>query len=514
LELLAAGDGRQAFVGLSFSGREDRGQSMRSNRSGLGTHYIARAGNAWVSGFNLPQDRGGDLQPESIALNGLKKMDYLEIDWSDGVFQTELGLEVGQTHQLVETQRQLASCPVIFAWNGHQYEFVSDVLGVGGLGFAVGREQYATPRPWEKFRLEESQLQADEHGFLKLKIAEPMEEIAYIDQLNLTVVDIPPGWGFVLDERLATSKPDVTGEMLWYRHHQSVRHAVNQSAQLVTNEVRLRDLVASPPGSLDTRFLGLLENEQSLTFDFEVELNELNSVALLIHGWVEYGYSQTSFAAWQAGISYEAASLDLMINGQWQTYRPSFGYPAGMPRQAVLPLGQLPANTEKMRLRSNQQIYWDQIGLIELEAKPEYIQQKLRLIEAKVETIGFPKRTTGHQWQPHYDYSQRQAFWDTKYPAGFYTALGPADQLVESKDGALAVIGPGDALSLSFKAPERKLDQGWTRAYVLSLDGWAKDMDLYTRDGETVEPLPGQHEANPKSIELHARYNTRYRSGR
>jgi hypothetical protein len=36
-------------------------------------------------------------------------------------------------------------------------------------------------------------------------------------------------------------------------------------------------------------------------------------------------------------------------------------------------------------------------------------------------------------------------------------------------------------------------------------------MDLYTKDGETVEPLPGP--ASPARVRLHAQFNTRYRAG-
>ena len=82
----------------------------------------------------------------------------MAIDWSDGVFQTELGLAAGDTHLLAETQRQLSSCPVLFAWDGERYAFVSDLLGVGGLGFLVAPGRYAEPRPWEYFLLPEESL--------------------------------------------------------------------------------------------------------------------------------------------------------------------------------------------------------------------------------------------------------------------------------------------------------------------------------------------------------------------
>jgi hypothetical protein len=46
---------------------------------------------------------------------------------------------------------------------------------------------------------------------------------------------------------------------------------------------------------------------------------------------------------------------------------------------------------------------------------------------------------------------------------------------------------------------------------VLELRGWCKDMDLYTLDGETIEPLPGKMTA--ARARLHPRFNTRYASG-
>jgi hypothetical protein len=49
---------------------------------------------------------------------------------------------------------------------------------------------------------------------------------------------------------------------------------------------------------------------------------------------------------------------------------------------------------------------------------------------------------------------------------------------------------------------------------VLETDGWCKDMDLYTRDGSTLEPLPARgNGANPRGAQLHQTYNTRYLDG-
>ena len=47
---------------------------------------------------------GQSLQPLAIGLGGSPSIDFIAIDWSDGVFQTELGLSGGPTATIVETQ--------------------------------------------------------------------------------------------------------------------------------------------------------------------------------------------------------------------------------------------------------------------------------------------------------------------------------------------------------------------------------------------------------------------------
>ena len=58
------------------------------------------------------------------------------------------------------------------------------------------------------------------------------------------------------------------------------------------------------------------------------------------------------------------------------------------------------------------------------------------------------------------------------------------------EDSAVAIFGPGEAVDLTSRRRDARAG-GWTRRLVLELRGWCKDMDLYTRDGETIEPLPG-----------------------
>lgn len=514
LQRWAPGPGRAPFLSLSLSGREEQGQSMRSNASGIGAAVALRVGDRWslAQTYRRVSGPGQGLQPLSIGLGGAPQTDFVAIDWTDGVYQSELGLGPGPTHRITETQRQLSSCPVLFTWDGQRFRFVSDVLGVGGLGFATGPGQYATPRPWENFLMPADALAAD-RGRFRIKITEPMEETAYLDAVRLVAYDLPSGWQMVLDERMGTAEPLPTGRPLYFRDEVLPARAVNERGQDVTTALRHADGRAAPVGPLDRRFIGRLAERHTLELSFPQGIEAGPGEALLVaDGWVEYPYSQTMFAAWQADAAYESPTIEYRDRyGVWQTLYAQIGYPAGMPRRMSIPLSGLPSGTRELRIHTTLEIYWDRLAIAATDAEPEVRRTVLPLQSAEVRKSGFPVRVKHPQRRPDFDYMNRAPFWDTRYMEGFYTRLGAATELVAGIDDALAVIGAGDELTLNYTDTLTPLPEGWTRFFVLELNGWAKDMNLYTRSGETVAPLPGRD--NPRRRELHDRYNTRYQSG-
>lgn len=500
---------KTGFLNLSLRGALTEDASMRSNLSGIGTRWALRSGSSWTAGatWTTSWQAGQSLQPAVVGLAGQKRADFIALTWPDGVFQTELNLEAGN-QTIGETQRQLASCPVLFVDNGEGYQFVSDVLGVAGIGFNVGKGQYATPRPDEAFLIPQEALVAV-NGRYRLKLAEPMEESAYLDHLALDVYDVPEDWQMVIDERMGISEPLPTGKPVFYKNEWLPVEAHNDRGEDIRELLLNVDSKAGDPGKVDKRFLGLLEKEYSVELDFGQALKGSN-LWLVMDGWVEYPYSQTCFAAWQAGRAYEAPSLDIAgTDGRWQVHYKNFGYPAGMPRRMAVPLGKLPGDARKLRLRTNQEIYWDRISLVAEEDLASVVHRRREVIRANLAAEGFARRDTLDQKRPHYDDSDRQPLWDTRHQMGRYTAFGDVLDLVGKKDDALCILGPGEAVSFDFEAlPEA---EGKRRYGVLRMRGWCKDMDLYTRDGETIAPLPGE-DTEARRV-LHERYNTRDAGG-
>ncbi|MCY3841255.1 MAG: FG-GAP-like repeat-containing protein [Gammaproteobacteria bacterium] len=516
--------GRHAFMAITPTGRNEVASpstaspgQMRSNASGIGTGVRVRVAGRWtvLDRMDVHSGRGQSLQPLSFGLGGHDRADFVRLDWTDGVSQTELDLEAGRHHVIEEIQRQLASCPVLFAWNGKAFEFVSDVLGGAALGYLDAPGRYAPPRPVEGFLLNAASLVARD-GRYALKLAEPMEENAYLDSARLTVYDLPPGWDIVLDERLAAGGAAATGRHITFRRAVAPVSVTTADGSDVTELATAKDRRAPPPGELDPRFIGLLQHDQELTLEFAHPLDPEGAV-LVADGWIEYPYSQTVFAAWQAGVRYRPATLEARNGeGEWIAIAEEFGYPAGMPRTMALPLPKLPPGTDALRLRSNMEIYWDRLRVVWEEALEDAVTATLDPVTARVARTGFAKRTTGPQRLPHYDYAKRSPYWDAKAPEGLYTSFGDARELVRDTDGALAIISSGEEVHLEFEAPPEP-PLGHARFFRIAFHGWAKDMDLYTLDGDTLDPMPVPEGADPgmlaKRDSLHARYNVRFRQG-
>jgi len=63
--------------------------------------------------------------------------------------------------------------------------------------------------------------------------------------------------------------------------------------------------------------------------------------------------------------------------------------------------------------------------------------------------------------------------------------------LITDVDDRFVIMGSGDEIAVRFDGTRiPPLRAGWTRDYLLLVDGWAKDADANTAFSQTVEPLP------------------------
>jgi hypothetical protein len=329
-----------------------------------------------------------------------------------------------------------------------------------------------------------------------------------------------------LDERMAINGAPPTGDPCFFRTSaQPVRAGVvaGQAAESdQTKAIMARDGVAAHFGAVDHRFIGRLAKEAVLTIEFADAIDaHAGDPALLVDGWVEYPYSSTGFAMWQASAPYQAPSIEARdpVTGAWKSVVAEYGYPAGMSRRAVFPLPRsaLPPGCTTLRVRTTMEIYVDAVTLAWFEPCAQARRIEAPLISATVANAGFAARVPQTQRRADYDYSRRAPLWDCRMQPGLYTDFGMCTPLVAATDDAVAIFGAGEEVQLRFDAVGTpSVAPGMNRTWTLEVDGWCKDMDMLTGDGATLGPLPLRdgNVTTPTRDALHAQFNVRWAGGR
>ena len=137
------GGNKNHFVRLDLTGLAD-------NKTGLGAKVEVFANGLWQK-WELAGASGYETQAPPQILVGLGDapgIDLLRILWPTGVLQDEIDLPQQQVIAMKEADRRGSSCPVLFAWDGHRYKFVTDVIGAAVVGhwFTPTAAEHAEPR--------------------------------------------------------------------------------------------------------------------------------------------------------------------------------------------------------------------------------------------------------------------------------------------------------------------------------------------------------------------------------
>jgi hypothetical protein len=155
-------------------------------------------------------------------------------------------------------------------------------------------------------------------------------------------------------------------------------------------------------------------------------------------------------------------------DGKWTRVVDDIGFPAGGARTITADLtGKLPTGTERIRIGTNLQIYWDSILIDRANQDQNFRIAQVPLSKADLRFHGFPLKIEN---QPpgnvEYIYENASATGPYTRPAGSYTRYGDVLPLVSSFDDRLAVFGSGDEVALDFDpAKLPALPKGWARDY-------------------------------------------------
>jgi tetratricopeptide (TPR) repeat protein len=467
-------------------------KALADNKSAIGTRVEVFAGTLYQK-FEVQSSSGylGQNAPEIlVGLGDVKEADIVRLLWPTGVIQDEVQLAAGRSQQLAENDRRGSSCPILFAWNGARYEFISDLIGPGIVGHWVAPGERNTPDPTEYVKVAGPSLRARQ-GRLSLRLLEPMEEVVYLDQVRLIAVDHPSDIEIYPNERFASVPPFPDFKVIASRGARLPLGAWDDRGCDIRRELRAIDR-SYVTGFRSLPFTGFAE-----LHGVELELgawDPAQPLRLLMHGLTDYFTATSVYAAHQAGILAIPPYLEVQdAAGHWKRVVDDLGFPAGLARTMVADLtGRLPAGTKRVRILTNLKIYWDQILL---DSTPEANLTRLSevpLAEATLGFHGYPREMRGDlSSDMGYVYEEVSRTGPYTRHAGNYTRYGDALELLGAADDRFVILGSGDEVQLEFDSSRlAPVPAGWTRDYLFYADGFEKDMDFYAAHGYTVEPLP------------------------
>lgn len=460
-----------------------------SNRSAIGAKVELRAGSLRdrfeVSAAAPP------VAPADVVfgLGRRARADVVRVLWPSGILQAEP--DPGSATAIVELDRKPSSCPFLFTWNGAGFEFVTDVMGGGEMGAWVAPGVRNAPDPDEYVRLRGDQL-APRNGRYEMRMTNELEEALFVDRIQLVAVAHPSSVEVYPNEGLRS--PAERRPFTIYTAHQPRLPVavIDHHGHDMLDAVR----------AIDRRYVDdfRLESVQGYAEPHSLTLN-LGSVPsgsplrLLFTGWTDYAFSSDNVAAHQAGLPSEPPSLQIRdADGTWRTIVPELGIPVGRPQTIVADLTRhVPraGGRVDVRVNTSMRVYWDQI-LMDTSAPVAYDVARLDPLSAQLGWRGFSAEISSDGPGPlTYDYDRVTPVSPWKTMPGLYTREGDVRPLVTSTDDRFVISAPGDEISLAFDASKLPaLPAGWTRTFLLYVDGFSKEMNLHSASPDRLEPLP------------------------
>jgi hypothetical protein len=197
-------------IGRNDGGNRNRSLSVQlagkvSNRSGIETKVEMRAGSLRQKlevYAASPAPAPADLV---FGLGRRERADAVRVLWPSGTVQAETEFAAGVLDEkgggagsgsraasltVTELDRKPSSCPYLYTWNGERFEFVTDFMGGGELGYWIAPGVRSAPDPDEYVRIRGDQLKARD-GRYELRVTNELEEVLFVDQLQLLAIAHP-----------------------------------------------------------------------------------------------------------------------------------------------------------------------------------------------------------------------------------------------------------------------------------------------------------------------------------
>jgi len=379
------------------------------------------------------------------------------------------------------------SCPILYAWDGEDFAFESDMYTSGTLGLWLSNH-YRKPDPNDAYVLRQSL--TEKNGLLDLRLVEELEEIDYLDEARLFAVDVlksrqvvawannVPGPAVALDQRLVSIATT----------HQPFISAVHlETGKNVTAAL----------SAIDGDVVTLSEdNNKPYWNTIEVDPGDLSGstvIKLIVDGRSRYPTTPAGFA-YRAQQDPKALQTNLQVldaNNNWVDVPRTLVTlvrPKEFPRVMAADITKIfLTNNYRMRLSWVNKTALDSIWIDTTPNVPLTVSEA-PLATATLGHHGFSSFTLGDL--PVYSYSTPGPFSWPLAP-GSYTRYGDVYPLLGLVDDMFVIFGSGDEVALQFLPPAAPA-AGRHRFYAFATVGYYKQSNLVNGGAVpyTVSPLP------------------------
>ncbi len=461
--------------------------SGKNNRNSIGAKVEVKTGDQYQMA----------VVTEPVVHFGLgdrKQADVIRIVWTNGVPQNHV--LPGSNQTIVEKQVLKGSCAFLYAWNGKEYDFVTDILWKSALGMPLGimagEMKYGFPNSTQEFLKIPGAAIQERDGKYFIQITEELWETAFLDQNRLIVLDHPNTVEVYVDEKFVIPPyPDLRIYPVFQKLYPVA--ARDEKGRNMLPLIREKDDQYVSGFSPD-QYQGIARMHD-LILDLGKQSRE-SDIVLFMNCWLFPTDASINVAISQSERTPKVIRPYLQVldsHGDWQTVIPELGFPQGKNKMMIADLkGKFLTENYKIRIRTNMEISWDQIFFTKNEPSAPYTMTPLKPVVADLHYRGFSevfrKGLDGPHW---FDYSHVSAEPKWRDLVGYYTRYGDVKPLLLEPDDQYVIINSGDELSIQYDASQvPALKHGWTRDFLIYSDGWMKDGDLNTVEGKTVAPLP------------------------
>ena len=464
-------------------------RGLVSNRSGVGASVDVRAGSLWQ---RLEQHAVtpavAPLEP-FIGLGARQTVDVVRVLWPAGIVQAETLSAEGRASpsqvSVTELDRKPSSCPYLYTWNGERFEFVSDFLGGGEMGYWTGAGGWNTPDSDEYVRVTDAQLTARD-GRLEIRVTNELEEVLYLDRLRLLSVDHPPDMEVYPREGMrATAAQGLS--LAAVRNVRPLLQVVSDHGEDLSHHVARRDGIAAQ--AFIARSLRGYAEPHALVLALPPAAAGVRSRALLLTGWTDYAFSSDNVAAAQRGWTLSPPRLEQRgADGAWRPLIADVGIPVGRPQTIVVDIGDAALEGNMLRLTTSMRIHWDAVAIADLVSDVKLVVREHPRERAALAWRGYSvERKQGVARIPDYSHVSVVSPW--KVFPGRYTREGDVGLLLDAPDDLFVVARTGDEMALSFVDTPRA-SAAVARTFLVDAIGFSKEMDINSSSPDHVLPLP------------------------